>query len=215
MARTDLGEALQVEAGLMQKLARQLGELASWGLAELRAKHLELYGEEARSKNLPFLRKKLAFRLQERAEGGVGPEAREHLEILMRETLPVRQSKETATSGEPRGRMPRDPRLPAPGTVLTRDLRGVAPGLEALEHGFRYRIVRAVEQGEVRDFMAASRSMGVSDAWVSMLVSLTFLAPELQEGVLRGEIRLEVNQLVQVARRADWREQRALLERLL
>jgi len=78
-----------------------------------------------------------------------------------------------------------------------------------------YRIVRAVEQGEVRDFMAASRSMGVSDAWVSMLVSLTFLAPELQEGILRGDIRLEVNRLVQVARRADWREQRALLERLL
>src|SRR5512133_3666921 len=88
MAKQAQGEALAQEAELMRKLGLQLAKLQDMGLAELRAKHLELFGEEARSKNLPYLRKRLAYRLQERVEGGLSPAGKARLEELAPATLP-------------------------------------------------------------------------------------------------------------------------------
>lgn len=142
MAKQAQGEALAHEAELMRKLGLQLAELHEMGLAELRAKHLELFGEEARSKNLPYLRKRLAYRLQERVDGGLSPAAKARIEELAPTTLPEgrRRAKEPC---EIPPRMPpttvRDPRLPAPGTVLSREHKGFAHEVEVLEQGFRYR----------------------------------------------------------------------------
>jgi ABC-type spermidine/putrescine transport system permease subunit II len=64
-------------------------------------------------------------------------------------------------------------------------------------------ILRAVERGEVRDLSEAARRLGVSQARVSMLVSLTFLAPNLQEGILSGcswSLGLNIHHLLPVAR---------------
>ena len=74
MAAKATGEALAKEAEIMRKLGLQLTELQGMSLVELRAKRLNLFGEEAKSKNLPFLRRLLAFRLQERVDGGLFPE---------------------------------------------------------------------------------------------------------------------------------------------
>lgn len=139
------GEALHQEAALLRKLGLQLAELSRMGLAELRAKHLELFGEEARSKNLPFLRKRLAFRLQERVHGGLSPEARAKVEELAPSELPVGRRASRSGRGEASGKAPkglptqRDARLPAPGTVLVREFQGVLHEVEVLERGFRYR----------------------------------------------------------------------------
>ena len=141
MAKHAQGEALAQEAELMRKLGLQLAELQEMGLAELRAKHLELFGEEAKSKNLPYLRKRLAYRLQERVDGGLSPAAKARLEELAPATLP--EAKRVRTQCEIPPRMPasmgRDPRLPAPGTVLSREHKGFAHEVEVLEQGFRYR----------------------------------------------------------------------------
>jgi hypothetical protein len=142
MAKHAQGEALAQEAELMRKLGLQLAELQEMGLAELRAKHLELFGEAAKSKNLPFLRKRLAFRLQERVEGGLSPAAKAQIEELAPATLPE-AAKRLRTQCEIPPRMPaamvRDPRLPASGTVLAREHKGFAHEVEVLEQGFRYR----------------------------------------------------------------------------
>lgn len=142
MAKHAQGEALAQEAELMRKLGLQLAELQEMGLAELRAKHLELFGEEARSKNLPFLRRRLAYRLQERVEGGLSPTARAKIEKLAPVTLPE-AAKRTRMQCEIPPRMPtsmvRDPRLPAPGSVLAREHKGFAHEVEVLDSGFRYR----------------------------------------------------------------------------
>jgi len=134
------GEALAREAELMRKLGLQLAELNGMGLVELRAKHLELFGEVPKSKNLPFLRKRLGFRLQERVHGGLTPEARAKVEELAPAELPThkkapRKAREKARTLEPAGR---DPRLPEMGTVLRREHRGVAHTVEVLERSFRY-----------------------------------------------------------------------------
>lgn len=139
MAKHAQGEALAQEAELMRQLGLQLAELQEMGLADLRAKHLELFGEEARSKNLPYLRKRLAFRLQERVEGGLSPQARTRLEALAPTELPVKDAMGVLTTAPPKGAQGRDPRLPAPGTVLRRAHKGFEHEVEVLNQGFHYR----------------------------------------------------------------------------
>jgi len=77
-----------------------------------------------------------------------------------------------------------------------------------------HRILQAVERGEVRDCTDAARRLRVSQARVSMLVALTFLAPSIQEAILRGELwtlRLNIHHLLPVARLMDWSTQSSFL----
>lgn len=76
-----------------------------------------------------------------------------------------------------------------------------------------HRIVRAVEQGEVRDFSEVARRLGVSQARVSMVVTLTFLAPEVQAAVmLANGRRISQKRLLKLARMESWEEQITALE---
>jgi len=71
-----------------------------------------------------------------------------------------------------------------------------------------YRIIQAVERGEVRDFSDAAIRMGVSQARVSMVVTLTFLAPEIQAKVLLGAgPRITYKRLLFLARVEGWTAQ--------
>lgn len=77
---------------------------------------------------------------------------------------------------------------------------------QALAMGYRYR--KAVEQGEVRDFASLARKLKVSRAWVSMRVELTFLAPPIQQQMLRANRReFSIQSLVALARLKTWEEQ--------
>ena len=89
------------------------------------------------------------------------------------------------------------------------------PSPSARTLALAHRIVRAVEQGEVRDFSEAARRLGVSQARVSMVVTLTFLAPEVQAAVLLGNgRRISHKRLLTLARMESWEEQIAALEPL-
>ena len=70
MTTSGRGEAPAVDKQTMIAVSAQLQALDGLTLAQLQKKHLELYGSESRTKNKSFLRKKLAYRIQERAEGG-------------------------------------------------------------------------------------------------------------------------------------------------
>jgi len=70
-----------------------------------------------------------------------------------------------------------------------------------------------MEAGEVRDFSEAARRMGVSQARVSMVVGLTFLAPEIQARVLLGiGQRISHKRLLRLARLEVWEDQLKVLE---
>lgn len=74
-----------------------------------------------------------------------------------------------------------------------------------------YRLVRALEDGEARGTLDLARRLGVSHARVCALTALTYLAPNLQEVLLRGgpeAARRNFHQLLRVARIPCWREQR-------
>lgn len=142
MSRNQTGEALAAEAKALREVGQALVALEAMGLAQLRERYQALFGETARSKNLPYLRKKLAFRIQERVEGGLSPFARQRLAELAPEVLPTkpgRQVRRVPTPTPAPQFKARDPRLPEVGTALVREHGGFDHEVEVLEDGFRYR----------------------------------------------------------------------------
>lgn len=80
-----------------------------------------------------------------------------------------------------------------------------------------YRWHQALETGEVRNAKELAARLGVSQPRVSMILSLLFLAPDLQEEILglREEHRLDalgLQALLRLARLRSWESQRATLE---
>jgi hypothetical protein len=99
---------------------RQLVALAAMTVGQLAEKHLDVYGEPTPSRNKEYLRKRLAWRIQELAQGGLSPRSLAKI-IELGDELPTRWRLHspvapTAVAAVTR----RDPRMPAIGTVLTR-----------------------------------------------------------------------------------------------
>lgn len=145
MVLKNSGEALSREAAVMRTLAKDIGGLQELGLAELRGRYLEVYGEGARSKNLPYLRKKIAFRIQERMEGGLSLAAKARIEEFSSteaatETQRVeRRPPLTPARGVSSKQEGRDPRLPKAGNSVSREFKGFVHEVQVLESEFVYR----------------------------------------------------------------------------
>jgi len=113
--------------------------------SELRDRYRELFGEETRSGNRQWLIRRIAWREQALREGGLTERAQARAHELARdEDLRVRppSTAEPAAGAGLRtleGSMPkRDPRLPIPGTVLTRSYKGTEYRVTVLKDGFEY-----------------------------------------------------------------------------
>jgi hypothetical protein len=115
----------------------------------LRDKYREVFGEESRSNHKDFLFRRIAWRLQANAEGGLSERARRRaLEIANDADLRIRAPKDFGSSGSAPGRTAvttisavggsRDGRLPAAGTLLTRDFKGRTYVVKVLDDGFEY-----------------------------------------------------------------------------
>ncbi|MCY0998342.1 DUF2924 domain-containing protein [Myxococcus sp. MISCRS1] len=129
---------------------QQLAALASMSVPELAEKYQELYGEPTRSRNRDYLKKRLAFRIQELAEGGLSARAVTRISELgdkLPERWRMRQVEVTKPAAPPPpaaadARAPaaggRDARLPPPGTVLTRAFKGAQHRVTVREGGIEY-----------------------------------------------------------------------------
>jgi hypothetical protein len=140
------GEALPQEGRRLKELTAALDRLQTFTLKQLKAEHLRLLGFEARSKNLVYLRRRIAWRLQELVDGGLSELATTRLQALMPEELPVRKPKALLeTPPAPKAAKPvppRDPRLSAMGTILERAFKGATHRVEVLSDGFLYQGTR-------------------------------------------------------------------------
>src|SRR5215470_13984487 len=95
-------------------------------VAELRLEWRRLYGEETRSRNRDYLWKRLAWRVQELAYGGLDEATKQRLAELAPEGF-VRARRPSGFDPDKLISTPaprRDDRLPTPGTVLTRQWHG-------------------------------------------------------------------------------------------
>jgi hypothetical protein len=69
------------------QIAAQVQALQQCGTGELRRKYRELFGEDARSWNRSYLLRRIAWRLQEMAHGGLSERACQRLSELVDESL--------------------------------------------------------------------------------------------------------------------------------
>lgn len=115
--------------------------------AELRDKYLEVFGEPTRSGNREFLFKRLAWRIQSLAEGGLSERARQRAAELARDadirmTMPRGPAPPAPTPGATTrvlaAKVAGDGHLPMPGALLTRKYRGRLIEVTVLPKGFDY-----------------------------------------------------------------------------
>jgi hypothetical protein len=132
-----------VDGAAVARTAADLSALSRMTGAELAEKYRVLFEQPARSRNKVFLRKRLAWRIQELAEGGLSERALARIEELGADALvswrrPVR-AKTLASSRPASGGAARDPRLPPAGTVVTRIHGTTEHRVTVLDDDFEYR----------------------------------------------------------------------------
>jgi hypothetical protein len=155
--------ALRKENELGTDVSQQIEELAQMTVSQLREKYIEVFGEESRSNHKQFLFRRIAWRIQALAEGGLSERARRRaLEIANDADLRIRAPKTffgqntvirpqlaVRTKASPNF----DSRLPAPGTILRRHYKGREIIVRVLTDGFEF------EQRIYRSLSAIAREL--------------------------------------------------------
>jgi hypothetical protein len=124
----------------------EIDDLRNLKTAALRVKYQELFGAETRSSNKQFLFRRIAWRVQARAEGDLSERARRHAsEIADDAELRLRAPSDFVAGlrapnlrATARPRQQRDWRLPPAGTTLTRVYRGRSVVVHVRDDGFEY-----------------------------------------------------------------------------
>ena len=136
---------------------------------ELRKKYAELFGDESRSKNRQWLKRRCAWRVQALAEGDLSERARRRARELVRDydtrQLPPAEMKSLPAAPTVPGatarqyiRPPRDARLPMPGTKLTKTYKDHLYVVEVLDRGFGY-------EGEIYRSLSAVAHVITGNHW--------------------------------------------------
>ena len=123
-------------------VARELAALQRLTVPQLRLRYAEVFHETTNANNRTWLVKKIAWRLQALAEGGLSERARQRAAELANDadlranppkTIPMPLPAEPPTP-----RSPADDRLPPEGTVLTRPYKGAVLQVKICADGFEH-----------------------------------------------------------------------------
>ena len=124
----------------MNTIAQQIRELQHLPAAELAARYTDLFGKLPRVRNVAFLRRQVAWKLQEKQLGGLSVRARARLdELIAQVNLPIAAAtppqRRRATA---RAAASPEPEAPMVGTTLVRKWRGQELHVEVREDGFEW-----------------------------------------------------------------------------
>lgn len=122
-------------------IVEQIQELRSMTVNQLRERYEDAFGESTSARNKDWLWKRIAWKIQELEYGGISERAKkrakeianEH-DIRVRPPMGAFKEYDDTKKSKPRTII----NLPAPGTVLTREYKGVPIEVEVLEEGFLY-----------------------------------------------------------------------------
>jgi hypothetical protein len=156
-------------------LSKELALLKGMTVGELHDQYVEIFGEAVRSRHRQYLIRRIAWRLQANAEGGLSERALRRAEELandadVRVTPPrvATSSKTVASLDATKVRVPVtiDTRLPAVGSQITRRYKGRALHVTILANGFeylgeRYRSLSAVAKAITGSHMNGFRFFGL------------------------------------------------------
>jgi hypothetical protein len=139
-------------------VGKELAALQRMTTKELKAKYVEVYGEQASTWNRDWLLKRIAWRLQAMAEGDLSERAKRHAAELANDAdlrLNPPRTNCVAETADAAARtvtavLPdtADRRLPPPGSVITREYKGGVVQVRVLADGFEF-------QGEVYKTLSA------------------------------------------------------------
>src|SRR3984893_17747939 len=115
---------------------REIDALRHQTVSQLRCEYLKVFQQESRSNNQKFLVRRIAWRMQANAEGGLSERARQRAVAVAEEADLRIRAPQSFLNELAQGN--RDPRLPAVGTCLNREFKGRTVSVEVLEKGFRY-----------------------------------------------------------------------------
>jgi hypothetical protein len=121
-------------------VAREMATLERLTVKQLRERFAAVFGEATTAHNKPWLVKRIIWRLQAKAEGGLSERARARAEELARDS-DLRLSPPPAKEPELRiaaGTIEGDRRLPPPGTIITRRYKKGTIQVKVLADGFEY-----------------------------------------------------------------------------
>ena len=127
-------------------VAHAIAALRRLTVKNLRAKYAEVFGEATNAHNRDWLIRRVAWRLQELAEGGLSERALARAAALandadLRVVPPRGRAAPAAPTDDPRVRAVRfdgDGRLPPPGTIITRPYKGDTLHVKVLTKGFEF-----------------------------------------------------------------------------
>ncbi|MCE5309388.1 MAG: DUF2924 domain-containing protein [Acidobacteriales bacterium] len=130
---------------MRNRIQSQIEALRRMTVRELRTRYREVFGEESRSNHKQFLFRRIAWRLQADAEGGLSERARRRaLEIANDGDLRIRAPKGFDFDGADQrcvhGKITpdADARRPLPGVVLEREYKGQTIIVKVAEGGYDY-----------------------------------------------------------------------------
>jgi hypothetical protein len=136
---------LERSKNVQLNIAKEVAVLRRMTTKQLRARYAEAFGEHTQANNKAWLVKRIAWRLQARAEGDLSERARRRASELANEAdlrlsppkIPVAAtSAERTTTGILRGKG--DSRVPPPGSVITRVYKGETLQVRVREDGFEF-----------------------------------------------------------------------------
>src|SRR5207253_5167433 len=124
----DVVDTVKTETLNPSALRAEIESLRHMTVGQLKVKYRAVFGEDSRSNHKQFLFRRIAWRIQANAEGGLSERARRRaLEIANDSDLRIRSPKNFLKEAVDKNRVSEsrvsptaDPRLPMPGTLLVR-----------------------------------------------------------------------------------------------
>lgn len=124
-------------------IALQLAALPRLTVKQLQHRYAEVFGDATVARNKTWLVRRIAWRIQANAEGGLSERALARARELaagaeLRASRPIAPTPVPATTIVAPVSTPADPRLPPPGSTLTRTYKGQRLQVRVLAGGFEH-----------------------------------------------------------------------------
>lgn len=147
LAMKTLKSLIWKDKQLTPEMREEIESLPTLTVNELREKYGEVMGYATQSRNRMFLMRKLAWGIQAREWGDISPEAWQRAHELadlrfLRTRLPKGAEVAAVATAPAAKRKPvnlsRDPRIPMPGCIITKDWGDKRIEVRVLEEGFEF-----------------------------------------------------------------------------